>query len=426
MDEARNSKGSRVGILIRGPNEMTMEYGLRFSFETTNNEPEYEAMIAGLMLVRSLGVQRVLVRGESNSIIDQIKGQCGVKNETLIKYHEKDLTIAKGFEETIFEHVPRAKNEEADRLSQLATTYYHELPHEVYIKLRDHPAYEEETLCTVLEEPDDWRTPIAKYLVTWQLPNDKLKGKKVQNRIYKFHMLQGELYRKSVDGPLLVCVSTDNIPKVLFEAKGGVEYSVVVVDYFNKWVEAAPLKKTKGDNIVHFLWKHIITRFGVPMILSNGHVEVMNHIVFNRLKKNLVQTEEKRGTWLEELPIVLWSLRTTPSHATKETTFGLVYGTEAVLPVEVGLPTYRKRVFEEAQNNQRISEHLNFTDELRDTTLYKMVKYKHLMARSYNRRVKSPYKVTRVVGPETYELSHTNGKPIPHIWHTTKLRKYYV
>ncbi|GAA0184213.1 hypothetical protein LIER_31501 [Lithospermum erythrorhizon] len=67
--------------------------------------------------------------------MDQINGQCGVKNEILMKYHEKDVTMAKGFDQTIFQHVPRASNEDLDRLSQLATTYYDELPKRVYIEL---------------------------------------------------------------------------------------------------------------------------------------------------------------------------------------------------------------------------------------------------------------------------------------------------
>ncbi|GAA0175366.1 hypothetical protein LIER_28553 [Lithospermum erythrorhizon] len=79
VDGARNSKGSGAGIIIRGPDQITMEYALRFLFEATNNEAEYEAMIAGLMLVKSLGVQRVVVRGDSKLVMDQIKGECGVK-----------------------------------------------------------------------------------------------------------------------------------------------------------------------------------------------------------------------------------------------------------------------------------------------------------------------------------------------------------
>ncbi|GAA0160132.1 hypothetical protein LIER_16755 [Lithospermum erythrorhizon] len=155
-------KGAAAGIMIQGPDEVKMEYALRFSFKATNNEAEYAAMIAGFMLVKSLGVQRVIVRGDRSC----------------------------------------------------------------------------------------------------------------------------------------------------------------------KWVETALLKKTKLDNIVHFLWKHIITRFGIPRVLvsdngpqfegsvlaefcekygierrfspvyyhqANGQVEVMNHIIFNELKKNTVQTEANKG-----------------------------------------------------------------------------------------------------------------------------------
>ncbi|GAA0143614.1 hypothetical protein LIER_42773 [Lithospermum erythrorhizon] len=110
-----------------------------------------------------------MVRGDLKMVIDKTNGECGVKNEILKKYHEKDVTMAKGFDQTIFQHVPRTQNEEADSLSQLTTTYYDELSKEVYIELRDHPSYED----SVLEEPNDWRRPIARYLAMGQLPSDK-------------------------------------------------------------------------------------------------------------------------------------------------------------------------------------------------------------------------------------------------------------
>ncbi|GAA0145781.1 hypothetical protein LIER_36187 [Lithospermum erythrorhizon] len=155
VDRARNSKGVGAGIMIQGPDQVKTKYTLRFSFEATNNKTEYEAMIAGLMLVKSSGVQRVMVRGDSKLVMDQINGEYGVKNEILVKYHEKVVTTVKGFEQTIFQHVPRAQNEKAHKLSQLATTYYDKLPKGVYIELRDHPSYEEKVLFSVLEEPED-------------------------------------------------------------------------------------------------------------------------------------------------------------------------------------------------------------------------------------------------------------------------------
>ncbi|GAA0164587.1 hypothetical protein LIER_20183 [Lithospermum erythrorhizon] len=111
-----------------------MEYALRFNFEATNNEAEYEALGVGLELVRSLSVRQILMRGDSKLIGDQIREDCGIKNESLIKYHAKATTLAKDFTHIVFEHIPRTENEEVDRLSKLATTYYCELPKEIYVE----------------------------------------------------------------------------------------------------------------------------------------------------------------------------------------------------------------------------------------------------------------------------------------------------
>ncbi|GAA0142602.1 hypothetical protein LIER_03461 [Lithospermum erythrorhizon] len=106
----------RQPMKIDGPKE-PQEPSQIPEWVATNNEAEYEAMIAGLMLVKHLGVKRVIVRGDSKLVMDQINGACGVKNDILIMYHEKAVTMAKGFDQTIFQHVPRVLNEEADRLS---------------------------------------------------------------------------------------------------------------------------------------------------------------------------------------------------------------------------------------------------------------------------------------------------------------------
>ncbi|GAA0141083.1 hypothetical protein LIER_02308 [Lithospermum erythrorhizon] len=67
----------------------------------------------------------------------------------------------------------------------------------------------------------DWRNPIIKYLTDGKLPSDCLEAKKVRNRSFKYQMYQGELYRKSWDGPLLTCVSTEDVPKLLAEIHEG-------------------------------------------------------------------------------------------------------------------------------------------------------------------------------------------------------------
>ncbi|GAA0161163.1 hypothetical protein LIER_17540 [Lithospermum erythrorhizon] len=188
VDGAQNEKGSGAGILLWGPDGITMEYALRFTFRTTNNEAEYEALIAGLAIVKSLGISRIWVKGDSKLVIDQVRGMCGVKHEPLVKYHAKAEKLAKGFELIIFEHIPRIQNEEADHLSRLATTYYDELTNEVYVEIREKSAHEDNPTLLVLQEPEDWRTPIARYLVKGQLSGDTNESRKIKYRSFRFHM----------------------------------------------------------------------------------------------------------------------------------------------------------------------------------------------------------------------------------------------
>ena len=54
--------------------------------------------------------------------------------------------------------------------------------------------------------------------------------------------------------------------------KGGVKYAVVAVDYFTKWVEVEPLASITIKNVLDFVVKNIICRFGLPakIISENG------------------------------------------------------------------------------------------------------------------------------------------------------------
>ena len=117
---------------------------------------------------------------------------------------------------------------------------------------------------------------------------------------------------------------------------------LVGTDYFTKWVEAELLANIKDVDVKRFIWKNIITRFGVPhtLISDNGlqfdskvfrqycsnlgiknrystlaylqgneQDEVVNKVIVNGLKKRL---NEAKGKWVEELPHVLWTYRTMP------------------------------------------------------------------------------------------------------------------
>lgn len=86
--------------------------------------------------------------------------------------------------------------------------------------------------------------------------------------------------------------------------------------------------------------------------------------------------DRAKGDWVEELPNVLWAYRTTARTATHETPFCLVYGSEAVIPTEIGMPTTRLALFDPATNDQGLRFNLDLLSERREIASLRESKYK--------------------------------------------------
>ena len=95
-----------------------------------------------------------------------------------------------------------------------------------------------------------------------------------------------------------------------------------------------------------------------------------------------------KGAWPEELPNILWAYRTIARTPTRETPFRLTYGTEAMIPVEVGVTSIRRKVFNEEGNDDHLRINLECLDEIREKASIRMTKYQQKMAKYYNKRVK--------------------------------------
>ncbi|XP_075096508.1 uncharacterized protein LOC142174586 [Nicotiana tabacum] len=109
------------------------------------------------------------------------------------------------------------------------------------------------------------------------------------------------------------------------------------------------------------------------------------------MKKNL---ENGKGLWPELLPEVLWAYRTTPKISTGETPYSLVYGTDAVILVEVGEPSLRYSNESEPRNDESRRQDLDKEEEQRDMAYIRMVAQKQQAERYYNKKVKNiPLKV---------------------------------
>ena len=166
------------------------------------------------------------------------------------------------------------------------------------------------------------------------------------------------------------------------KAVGNKKYLFVCTDYFTKWVEAEPLANIRDVDVKRFIWKNIVTRFKVPNVLisdnglqfdskafwkycsdlgvknrystpaypqGNGQAEAVNKVIVNGLKKRL---DNAKGRWVEELPHVLWTYRTTPRKSTGKIPFSMTYRAEAVIPLENGFPTMRTSAFTSGGNSE--------------------------------------------------------------------------
>ena len=111
----------------------------------------------------------------------------------------------------------------------------------------------------------------------------------------------------------------------------------------------------------------------------------MNKVILSGLKKRL---DDAKGKWVEELPHVLWTYRTTPRRSTGETPFSMTYGSEAVIPLEFGFPTTRTSSFNPKDNDEQLARGLDLIEEKRENTMVQLAHYQQKLKRGYDAKVK--------------------------------------
>ncbi|GKA21154.1 reverse transcriptase domain-containing protein [Tanacetum coccineum] len=164
---------------------------------------------------------------------------------------------------------------------------------------------------------------------------------------------------------------------------------------------------------------------------------------------------EGNNNWIEELPHVLWAHRTMIMSSHDDTPFSLTYGTEAVIPVEIGMPTYRTTVVDAIQNDEELQLNLDLLEERRERAAIREAKAK-LKMKYYNARVRDitlrprefvyrsndashaanggklgpnwegPFEVTKALGDGAYKLRSTDGKILLTTWNIANLKKCYL
>ena len=105
---------------------------------------------------------------------------------------------------------------------------------------------------------------------------------------------------------------------------------------------------------------------------GNGQAEAINKVIVSGLKKML---DDAKGKWVEELPHVLWTYRTTPRRSTRETHFSMTYGAETVIPLETGFPTSKTSSFNLRNNDKQLTKSLDLIEEKRENAMVQLAYY---------------------------------------------------
>jgi hypothetical protein len=270
------------------------------------------------------------------------------------------------------------------------------------------------------------------------------------------------------------------------KAPGGYTHLLVAIDKFSKWVEVRPITNLGAEQAVTF-FTDIVYRFEVPNSIitnngsqftgrkflefcdkfhirvdwaavahpqTNGQVERANCMILQGLKPRIVDRVNKFGRkWFQELPTVVWSLRTTPSRATGFIPFFLVYGTEAILPTDLEYGSPRVRSYDEGANQRACEDLLDHLDEARVVALMHSARYQQTLRRYQARKVRrrdfsegdlvlrlrqdnrgrhklsppweGPYIVVKVLKPGTYKLANEDGEELTNAWNIQQLRHFY-
>jgi hypothetical protein len=100
-----------------------VKYMVHLEFKATNNMAEYEALIFGLSVALSLGIRQLLVKGDSQLIIKEVRGECSCNDPRLAAYLPHVRKLEKDFMALELQHVSRADNSVVDELSMRASTW---------------------------------------------------------------------------------------------------------------------------------------------------------------------------------------------------------------------------------------------------------------------------------------------------------------
>jgi ribonuclease HI len=244
FDGALNSQGAGAGFILTSPSGDHFKHAIHLNFRVTNNTAKYEGLLAGMRAAAALGVKRLIVKGDSELVANQVHKDYKCSSPELSKYLAEVRKLEKRFDGIEVRHVYRKDNIEPDDLAWCASRR-EPLEPGTFLDILTKPSVKEannedspvtpdispgatKAECAVvdIETTDDWRTPLIKFINRDELPQDDAEAEKITRQAKIYCMISNDLYKKAPNGVLLKCVSSDDSKHLLLDIHEGVCGSV--------------------------------------------------------------------------------------------------------------------------------------------------------------------------------------------------------
>ncbi|MCO5587812.1 hypothetical protein L7F22_041764 [Adiantum nelumboides] len=322
----QSNKAAGGFVILNEEKKEVLKKGIQLHLAHSNNEAEYATLKAGLEECKSMGIRRLMVKGDALLIVRQVQGTWACKNSKLLQWLHEVKLLMKDFEAIQIQHISRQHNKEADNM---ANTQFEVMVGAIKFK-----------------EP----------------------------------LFQGQETMEDI----LYFLETGPLPRT----STGKQYILTAIDYMTRWAKAASVARITATDVSKFVLDYICRRFGTPLeILSdrgpgfradlldallenlsikhghstpyypecNGLVEKTNGVLCKIITKHV---KDRPQDWDKHLTAALWAYRTSFKVSTQFTPYHLVYGQEALLPIEVELGSLRVLARETTSSKEKLEQRI--------------------------------------------------------------------
>ncbi|VVA39663.1 PREDICTED: rve domain-containing, partial [Prunus dulcis] len=221
VDGSSNAQGCGAGLVLVSPDKVALEYALRFNFQASNNEVEYESLLAGLRLAKEMDARQIQIFNDSQLVVHQVNQDFTAKDASMTAYLQHARHLLATFHAHTIKQVPHSENSHADALARLASALEQGMGRHIHIEFLAQPSTQAPLICTIDHSPT-WMDPILQFLQNQTLPANPAEAQRVCHRSARYLVINGSLYKRGFSLPYLRCLTPEEGHYVLREIHEGI------------------------------------------------------------------------------------------------------------------------------------------------------------------------------------------------------------